>query len=244
MVYRKECPTDYNYRRLTFTISTPDLQNAPEQDLLSLEVPSDITVAYLKENLFGETRFPVTSQHLYHNGNLLSDDGKTMEQLQIADGDMLALHIRDMVGNTELPAEPRAQQSASRSQASAPDPETIRLQVLGNPQLRASLASQNPELAALADDPVRFRETLMRMNDTEAMERQRRRQQIADLNNDPFDIEAQQKIEEMIREERVQENLQNAIEHNPEGWLLLLYNLEIYQTNHIFSLWSCSYALH
>jgi DNA damage-inducible protein 1 len=55
------------------------------------------------------------------------------------------------------------------------------------------------------------------MQEQERDDQMRRRQQIADLNADPFDIDAQMRIAEMIREERVQENLQNAIEHNPEG---------------------------
>lgn len=206
--------------RLTFNIAA---EEALDQDLLTLEIPDDATVSLLKESVQGEVRIPKTAQHIYHNGNLLADDTKTMEDLRIVDGDMLALHVREMGGNTGVAQQGQAQQSA-RSQhaagaapAGVPDPEVIRLQLLGNPAMRQEAIRAQPELASAIDDPARFAQLLHQMQDHERRERQMRQQRIADLNADPFDIEAQMRIAEMIREERVQENLQNAIEHNPEG---------------------------
>lgn len=209
--------------RLTFTISTPNLPNAPEPDLLSLDIQPGTNVALLKETLHRELQFPSSSQLLYHHGNLLNDDGKTMEQLQIADGDMLALHIRDIV--EETPRAPAPSRGQAPARQAGPDPETLRMQIIGDPTTRTELQRLQPELASALENPSRFREIYLRLANVEEMDRQRRRQQIAELNNDPFDIEAQARIEEMIREERVQENLQNALEHNPEvfGRVHMLY---------------------
>ncbi|PQE21435.1 hypothetical protein CJF30_00008295 [Rutstroemia sp. NJR-2017a BBW] len=136
---------------------------------------------------------------------------------------MLALHVRASTQQSRAaqPAPPRR----GGAQQQQPDPETLRLQLLGNPELREQAISQRPELADVIDSPERFAALLRRMQDAEREEQSRRRQQIADLNADPFDIDAQMRIAEMIREERVQENLQNAIEHNPEvfGRVHMLY---------------------
>ncbi|KAL3418255.1 aspartyl protease [Phlyctema vagabunda] len=174
-----------------------------------------------------ETRISKTSQHLYHNGQLLSDDSKSMEALQIGDGEMLALHVRDMA-RSQPPRQPpptARPQPQPRGEGGDPDPEVIRLQLLGNPAMRQEALRQRPELAAAIDSPERFAQLLRQMQNQEREEQIRRRQHIADLNADPFDIDAQTRIAEMIREERVQENLQNAIEHNPEvfGRVHMLY---------------------
>lgn len=146
-----------------------------------------------------------------------------MEQLRIGDGEMLSLHVRefrDPPASTQRASQPARPQPQGRGGQAQPDPETIRLQLLGNPEMRQQLTHQNPELAAAAENPERFATILHQLRNREVDEQNRRRQQIADLNADPFDIDAQMRIAEMIREERVQENLQNAIEHNPEGWFL------------------------
>ena len=201
--------------RLTLNIAS---EEALEQDLLTLEVAGDTTVGSLKTTVQAEVQIPTTSQHVYHNGQLLSDDTKTMSQLQIIDGDMLALHVRDIIGNTGV-AQPNPTQQSTRRLASRDeqDPEVIRLQLLGNPRMRQEVQRAQPELAAAVENPQRFAQLFRQMQDEEHRGRMMQQQRIADLNADPFDVDAQMRIAEMIREERVQENLQNAIEHNPEG---------------------------
>ncbi|XMA16409.1 hypothetical protein WAI453_009200 [Rhynchosporium graminicola] len=211
--------------RITLNITAP----THDGDLLSLEILPETTVSTLKESVQAESHIPKTSQHLYHNGQLLNDDTKTMEQLSIGDGEMLALHVRDMVGSRERvrqqpsqQQQPRQQQRGSQAQ---PDPETLRLQFLGQPAMRQQLETQRPELAAVLDNPEMFAQTYQRMQTEEQQAQYQRSREIADLNEDPFDIDAQTRIAEMIRQERVQENLQNAIEHNPEvfGRVHMLY---------------------
>lgn len=213
--------------RITLNISA-DEEDAPEQDLLSLDVAPDTTISILKESVQAELQLPKTSQHLYHNGLLLSDDTKTMEQLRISDGDMLALHIRHIMGTARLPPEPRAQQATRRQVVGQrprieQDPEVIRLQLLGNPRTRQEALRGRPELAAAIDSPERFAQLFRQMMEQERQEQIMRNRQIAELNADPFDVDAQMKIAEMIREAEVQENLQNAIEHNPEGKFILSF---------------------
>lgn len=230
------------------TINISGLENeAPEADLFSLEFPSDATVGLLKESVQAEARIPTTSQHIYHNGQLLSDDSKTMEQLQVVDGDMLAVHIRDLVRSTietSTPPPTRRQVTGPqppRSRAEQ-DPEVVRLQLLGNPQALQAALRLRPEIAAVINDPARFANVYRQMLDQEHREQMTRNREIAALNADPFDVAAQMRIAEMIREERVQENLQNAIEHNPEGKINNLNG--IWQRLTLCSFWQGSHALH
>lgn len=203
-----------------------------ENDLLSLEISPNTTVSMLKASVYGETQISDTLQNLYHNGQLLNDETKTMQQLQIEDGELLAIHVLDTTSGQQ---ENRNVQSSSlhqnrgRSQE-IPDPETIRLHLLGNPVARAQALHHRPELANVLDSPVRFLSMMRQINAQERSEQNRRQQQIDALNADPFNHEAQAKIEEIIREERVQENLQNALEYNPEvfGHVHMLYiNVEV-----------------
>ncbi|KAK2612583.1 DNA damage-inducible protein 1 [Conoideocrella luteorostrata] len=200
-----------------------------------------MTLETLRESVHADTNIPAISLHIYHNGRLLTDESKTMEQLEIPDGGMLAVHVRhlrDDTGITEpstsasasAPAQPPRPQQPRQQSRSGNDPELIRLQILGNPAVREQLQRQHPELAAVVEDPVRFSQILQSSQDRDRQERVERQRELETLNQDPFNIENQRKIEDMIRQERVMENLQSAMEHNPEvfGRVHLLYiNVEV-----------------
>lgn len=83
----------------------------------------------------------------------------------------------------------------------------------------AQIRAQQPELAQAAQsDPQRFAQLLNSIQQGQYDQQLERQRQIAALNDDPFDIEAQRKIEEMIQQEQILENLNNAMEYHPESF--------------------------
>lgn len=192
-----------------------------ENDIVSLEVGPSMTVADLKAFIESDTTIPAKAQHLFRDNQLFTDDNQTLEQLNIKDGDMLGMHVRD----PEEVARRRERQLAGpppsihapQRQRRGPDPELLRLQMLGDPAVRAAVRQQFPELADATENPSRFRDILDRKSREEEQLEAEKEARIAMLNADPFNVEAQKEIEEMIRQAAVMENLQNAMEHTPEG---------------------------
>lgn len=167
---------------------------------------------------------PSASQSIYLNGQPVVHETQTLEDAGIRDGEMLAVLVRQ---NRPQPQNPRVT-NPSRD----PDPEGVRQQLLMNPEAQNNIRQRDPELAAAVNDASRWRE-LYSMRQRQAQDAERERQnQIALLNEDPFNVEAQRKIEELIRQDRVVENLEKAYNENPEGmekphiwtWLMLTWN--------------------
>jgi DNA damage-inducible protein 1 len=205
-------------RRVTLNIYNPEA--AEQESLLNLDLFPDMTVETLREFIRSEANIPPSAQHIYLNGRLLSDDAQTMEQLQVGDGEMLAVHVRPARGSTQPPQPPpqaQEQQQANARRAGNQDPETVRLQILANPTLRQQLSRQYPELAAAVDEPARFSQIFQESQDRDQRERLERQRKIERLNEDPYNPESQAEIAEKIRMDNVMQNLQNALEHNPEG---------------------------
>ena len=86
-------------------------------------------------------------------------------------------------------------------------------QMVPDPELRAALLSSVAEM-----------QRILRADHTQRTEAERRRHELA--NADPFDLDAQRKIEEEITKENVAANLEQAMEQAPEmvvGSVFMLY---------------------
>lgn len=204
--------------RVTISITAPGTQ--ADNDLLTLELPPGSTVKDLKGFIEADTTLPAAAQSIYLNGQPVANETQTLEDAGIRDGEMLAVMIRrnpaPRSGGPRVPAQP--------------DPEGVRQHILMNPDAQNDLRRRDPELGAAINDPARWRDTFaMRQRQADEAERERQNQ-IALLNEDPFNVEAQRKIEDLIRQDRVVENLQKAYDENPEVFVrvhMLYVNTEV-----------------
>ncbi|XP_042363093.1 protein DDI1 homolog 2 [Plectropomus leopardus] len=132
------------------------------------------------------------------------------------------------------PQQPQQPQRASQSstpmafRGSSPqgldDPALLQQMLLSNPHELSLLKERNPPLAEalLSGDLERFTKVLLEQQQDRARREQER---IRLLTADPFDLDAQAKIEEDIRQHNVEENMTIAMEEAPEsfGQVVMLY---------------------
>lgn len=132
---------------------------------------------------------------------------------------MLAMLTRQPEQENNMGSQ-RRQQNAQRNaqdNQSSQEIERMRQRILNDPVAMAQVRNQRPALAESVNDSNRFREVWMQAAREDEERERGRLERLRELNEDPFNIDAQREIEEMIRRETVQENLQFAYEHNPEG---------------------------
>lgn len=133
----------------------------------------------------------------------------------------------------QQPPPPQQQRSAQPSTPMAfrgsssqglDDPALLQQMLLTSPHELSLLKERNPPLAEalLSGDLERFTKVLLEQQQDRARREQER---IRLLTADPFDLEAQAKIEEDIRQHNVEENMTIAMEEAPEsfGQVVMLY---------------------
>lgn len=213
--------------QVTIQINAPD--HALDQELFPLDLPPTASVADLKSTINAGTGFPIDKLIFYLNGQPVVGDNKSLEEAGIKDGEMLAMLVRQDQAPRQRQQAPQQQRSGARGGPARPtmmtteDIETLRLSILGNAAQLRQIQQGDPAMAAAINDAARWRDMYhSKMQEEENRERERM-EQMQLLNEDPFNAEAQAKIEEMIRQDRVMENLEYAYEHNPEGIPILFY---------------------
>lgn len=177
----------------------------------TVEIDPSMELENVMALLEAESGIPVSEQSIYYNGGELDNRKKTLHDYGVGAQAMLLLRRRVM--------------SAS-GRPIEQDSEMMRLQILGNPDLMRQLQQTQPELAsAVQSNPTRFAELLRQTRERQYEVEMARQRELELLNADPFDVEAQRRIEEAIRQHAVIENMEHALEYSPEsfGRVTMLY---------------------
>ncbi|KAI9263120.1 ubiquitin-related domain-containing protein [Phascolomyces articulosus] len=203
--------------RIVVTTDTDELYN--------LEIDSQMAIEDLKALLETESGIPPEQQELYHNGQLLNEAKKLLEEYGVGQDDLILMRRKPTATLA-----PSGEAAGGDAMASNPNFDLMRQHVLRDPRLLQQLANTNPELARAAlNDPARFSSMVQQLEQNRRHAEQQRMDMVAS-NNDPFDIEAQKRIEDAIRQENIAANLEAAMEYNPESFARvtrLYINVEI-----------------
>lgn len=203
--------------RISVSVVASDVQVS--QDFIALEVFPDMSLEAVKGFIEDEIQIPPSAQHFLLNNQPVLNTTQTLTGLGIGEGDVLSLIIRNAAPQPQRQAQAAGrQQQSSSSRNAMPDAETLRLQILNDHNLLARLRENDPEIAHAVNDPDSFRRVFELKQQQNADAQREKAEQMALLDADPFNVEAQAKIEEIIRQQRVTENLQKALEENPESF--------------------------
>ncbi|KAG0325495.1 DNA damage-inducible protein 1 [Podila horticola] len=210
-----------------------------EGELHHLEFDSQMEVENIKALIEADCGVPAEDQQIFHNERELVDPKSTLQTHNVHEDDILTLRQKSKQRAVQRPT-PGVAPGSGRSAASvathpgqissgggnAHDAEQIRQHVLSDPTLLQQLRERQPALAEAAlNNPSRFHALIRELDEQRRNAESTRMRQIQALNDNPFDMDAQQRIEEAIRLENVAANLEAALEYNPEsfGRVTMLY---------------------
>ncbi|OMP06963.1 hypothetical protein COLO4_07760 [Corchorus olitorius] len=198
---------------MRITVMTPDEQ------ILSLDVDPNETVENLKALLEVESMVPLQQQQLLYNGREMKNSEK-LSALGVKDEDLI------MMVSGAAPSAPTNNLSFNPD-GSAVNPGAFQQHIRRDPNLIGQLFQADPELAqaVVGNDLNKLQEILRLRHQQRADMRRQEDDELALLHADPFDVDAQKKIEAAIRQKGIDENWAAALEYNPEGFarVVMLY---------------------
>ncbi|XP_066493821.1 protein DDI1 homolog 2 isoform X4 [Tiliqua scincoides] len=219
----------------------------------SLQVDADFELQNFRALCELESGIPAAESQIVYAERPLTDNHRSLASYGLKDGDVVILQQVDNVearppaplpglpridfSSIAVPgtsAQPQPLPAATDSHHSPPElpsspqgldnPALLRDMLLANPHELSLLKERNPPLAEalLSGDLEKFTRVLVEQQQDRARREQER---IRLFSADPFDLEAQAKIEEDIRQQNIEENMTIAMEEAPEsfGQVVMLY---------------------